>query len=195
MLRTVVRPAVVTQWRRRLLGLLPLGTVSGTFSDVLSTSVVETPRAKILIRVFILVPCDLVANKVMCQATRFCIVPGTGDEGWAVFPELDRVGELLLSHSNYLYTCCGTHGVIPAFGRPRQEDYKFETLVDAIMSSLVKSGLYHEAQFQLHPSIDLLWNQFAENEGSKSVVIWANNNNLFRLPRLLRMFGILKSEC
>lgn len=72
------------------------------------------------------------------------------------FLSWNRVGELWLSLSNYLYTCCGAHGIIPAFGRPRQEDYKFESLLDTIMSSLVKSGLYHEAQSQLHPSTDLL---------------------------------------
>lgn len=76
------------------------------------------------------------------------------------FLSWNRVGELLLSHSNNLYTCCGARGVIPAFERPRRDDYKFETLLDSIMSSLVKSGLYHEAQSQLHPSTDLLWNQF-----------------------------------
>lgn len=54
------------------------------------TSVVETPIAKIRIWIFILAPCDLVANKVMCRATRFCIFAGTGNGGWAAFPELEQ---------------------------------------------------------------------------------------------------------
>ena len=68
MLRTVVRPKVMMQWVKTS---SPQQQYVARFQMCFHTLIVEAFVMKSLIWIFILKPCDLVSNKVVCWCTRF----------------------------------------------------------------------------------------------------------------------------
>lgn len=112
------------------LGSCPLVTVSGTFSDVFSHFSSGNTYSKNSHLNLHTCAMWLGGKQGDVPGHKILYLPrdrkwGMGSISWVG----TDLGNCCFPIRINLYTCCGARGVIPAFGRPRWEEYKFETRV------------------------------------------------------------------